>query len=135
MRRQTVPMKEEDTQPMEDEGGDIACWAHLFEDAQSADLIAIANSTAVRGLAWQSVDSVLHATLLVFDDGQEIEPHAENTADLLIVGMTGAGMLIIEEKPYPLWPGRVVLVPRGSKHTLHAESDRFACLTCATVSR
>lgn len=116
--------------PIDDEGGDTACWAHLFEGIQGADLSAIAAATAVRGPAWRLTDAELNANLLVLDAGQGIEAHRNDSVDVLIVGVAGKGSLTIDGTVYPLWTGRVVLIPKGSERAILAESDRFAYLTC-----
>lgn len=127
--RQTVSMNEIDL-PIEDEGGDAACWAHLFEAAQTADLTAIAEATAVRGPAWRLTDSDLDANLLVFDAGQGMESHRNDMVDVLIVGIAGKGSVVIDGSPNPLWSGRTILIPKGSERQIVAETDRFACLSC-----
>ena len=112
-----------------DEGGDAACWAHLFEGVQGADLAAMAAATAVRGPAWRLTDADLNANLLVFDAGQGIESHVNHAVDVLIVGVAGSGTVTIDDLANPLTPGRVVLIPKGSTRAIVAESDRFAYLT------
>lgn len=116
-------------EPIEDEGGDAACWAHLFEGVQSADLAAVAGSTAVRGPAWTLTDRELNANLMVLDAGQGIESHINNAVDVLIVGIAGTGAVTIDGTAYPLSNGRTVLAPIGSERSIRAESDRFAYLT------
>ena len=115
--------------PSDDEGGDAACWAHLFEGVQGADLGAVAASTAVRGPAWRLTDAELNANLLVFDTGQGIAAHVNHTVDVLIVGVAGSGTVTIDGTVYPLSAGRAVLAPKGSERSILAESDRFAYLT------
>lgn len=115
--------------PIDDEGGDAACWAHLFEGAQGADLAAVAAATAVRGPAWRLTDTDLNANLLVFDAGQGIESHVNTTVDVLIIGVAGSGTITIDGATHPLAAGRVVLAPRGSTRSITAETDRFAYLT------
>jgi quercetin dioxygenase-like cupin family protein len=112
-----------------DEGGDAACWAHLFEGAQGADLGAVAAVTAVRGPAWTLTDRDLNANLIVLDTGQGIETHVNNEVDVLIVGASGSGAVTIDGAAYPIAAGRVLLIPRGSERGIRAESDRFAYLT------
>lgn len=112
-----------------DDGGDAACWAHLFEDAQAADLPAIAAATAVRGPAWTLADRDLNATLMVLDAGQGIPAHTNGEVDVLLVGVAGQGRVTIEGAALPLAAGRVVLVPRGSERSITAGSERFAYLT------
>ena len=120
----------ETAEPPEDEGGDAACWAHLFEGVQGADLVAIAAVTAVRGPAWTLTDRDLNANLLVLDAGQGIEAHVNSEVDVLIVGVAGQGSVTIDGAAYPLSAGRVVLVPKGSERSIAAATDRFAYLTC-----
>ena len=127
--RQTGGMNEQNP-PIEDEGGDAACWAHQFEEVQGADLGAIAATTAVRGPAWRLTDAELNANLLVFDTGQGIETHRNDSVDVLVLGVAGRGTLTIEGKPYPLWAGRLLLAPKGSERSIVADSDGFAYLTC-----
>jgi quercetin dioxygenase-like cupin family protein len=112
-----------------DEGGDAACWAHLFEGVQGADLGAVAAVTAVRGPAWTLTDRDLNANLIVLDAGQGIELHVNTEVDVLIVGVSGSGTVTIDSAAYPLATGRALLVPRGSERGILAETDRFAYLT------
>ena len=118
-----------DDDSIDDAGGDAACWAHLFEGVQGADLAAVAAATAVRGPAWRLTDADLNANLLVFDAGQGIETHVNHAVDVLIVGMSGSGSITIDGAATPLSAGRVVLIPKGSERSVRAESDRFAYLT------
>lgn len=111
------------------EGGDAACWAHLFEGVQGADLGAIAAVTAVRGPAWTLTDRDLNANLILLDAGQAIEAHVNGEVDVLIVGISGAGVITIDGVGYPVSTGRVLLLPKGSERRIAAESDRFAYLT------
>lgn len=114
---------------IEDEGGDAACWAHLFDAVQGADLAAVATTTAVRGPAWTLADRDLNANLIVLDAGQGIESHVNREVDVLIVGVSGQGSLTIDGAALPLSAGRVVLIPNGSARSIRAESDRFGYLT------
>ncbi len=115
--------------PIDNEGGDSACWAHLFEGVQGADLATVAAVTAVRGPAWTLTDRDLNANLIVLDAGQGIEAHVNHSVDVLIVGVAGSGSITIDGTVYPLGAGRTVLVPKGSERRILAESDRFAYLT------
>jgi quercetin dioxygenase-like cupin family protein len=116
------------TDPIE-EGGDAACWAHLFEGAQGADLAAVAAVTAVRGPAWTLTDRDLNANLIVLDAGKGIEPHTNNEVDVLIVGVSGDGSVTLDGAVYPIASGRALLLSRGSERSIRAETDRFAYLT------
>ena len=122
-------MNEPIREPFDDDGGDAACWAHLFEGIQGADLATMAAATAVRGLAWRLTDADLNANLLVFDAGQGIEAHVNQSVDVLIVCVAGSGSITIDGSTIPLAAGRVVLIPKGSERSILAESDRFAYLT------
>jgi quercetin dioxygenase-like cupin family protein len=125
----TLAMNASPEDPFDDEGGDAACWAHLFEGVQGADLATMAAATSVRGPAWRLIDADLNANLLVFDSGQGIEPHVNHAVDVLIVGVAGTGSLVIDGITTSLAAGRVVLIPKGRERSIRAESDRFAYLT------
>ncbi|MCO5222834.1 MAG: hypothetical protein M9947_14845 [Thermomicrobiales bacterium] len=122
-------MNEQEPNPPNDEGGDAACWAHLFEGLQGADLTAVAAATAVRGPAWTLTEAELNANLLVFDAGQGIDTHVNHSVDVLVVGIAGSGSVTVDGVGYPLSAGRTLLVPKGCERSILAASDRFAYLT------
>lgn len=122
-------------------GGDPPCWAHMVEgDADSAgdgacpapaaDLTAIAQAASTPGPAWTLASEDLNANLLVFEDGDGVDPHVNADLDVLLVGVAGQGIVTIDETATLLRPSQVVLVPRGARRATRAFGGRFAYLTC-----
>jgi quercetin dioxygenase-like cupin family protein len=122
--------------PVDESGGDAACWAHLFEDPDSdpqfapVDLPAIANAAAIRGPVWTTASEDLNVNLVVVRAGEGIAEHVNTELDVLIVGISGEGIVNVNGESHPLTAGQLVLVPKGAVRSTRAATDRFAYLTC-----
>ena len=122
----------------DDSGGDSACWAHLFESERDGvyqssaamNLIARANSAAGKGAVWTQESPDLNVNLVLFHAGEGVEEHVNTEVDVLIVGVTGSGIVTVDGVPHSLPAGHCVLVPKGARRASRAISDRFAYLTC-----
>ena len=128
------------------QGGDPPCWAHQFEDdlpesiAEDmeglpeplgvADLLMLAGATGASGVAWSRQSDDLNVNLLVFGRDGGVEAHVNNDVDVLIVALSGDGILGIEGSFRPLRAGQAVVIPKGSSRSIRGASDRFAYLTC-----
>ena len=116
--------------------GDPPCWAHLFEDSngeeagEAVDLMALAGAAAGRGPAWSRRSDDLDINLIVFCLGEGVDEHRNDDLDVLLVGVTGAGVVTIDGQPQPLTGGQALLVPKGACRSIRAYTDRFAYLTC-----
>jgi mannose-6-phosphate isomerase-like protein (cupin superfamily) len=115
-------------------GGDSACWSDRFAQNSGgppvADLPALARGAAAPGPAWTQASDDLHANLVVFDDNDGIDEHANPDLDVLLVGVLGHGVVTIDGAAVGLWPGWTVLVPKGTRRAVRAAGGRFAYLTC-----
>jgi mannose-6-phosphate isomerase-like protein (cupin superfamily) len=122
----------------QDTGGDSACWAHLFEDERdgiyqsgaSTNLAALANAALGRGPVWTQESTDLNVNLLLFHAGEGVDEHINSEVDVLMVGVSGSGVVTIDGLPHSLPAGHCVLVPKGARRSTRAFSDRFAYLTC-----
>jgi quercetin dioxygenase-like cupin family protein len=124
----------------EPEGGDAACWAHLVEDFTPADesplggvvavdVAALARNTT-EAVPWSTRSADLNVNLLHFAVGDGVAAHVNTEVDVLLVGVAGEGEVHVDGEPYPLRPGRVVLVPKGRERSTHATSEQFSYLSC-----
>ena len=125
---------------LRDEGGDAACWAHLFEGNEvavvappravvTADLGALA--TAARSaVPWSTQSADLSVNLLVFAAGDGVAPHVNSEVDVLLVGVAGEGAVSVDDATIPLQPGGLILIPAGSRRGIQAGSARLAYLSC-----
>jgi quercetin dioxygenase-like cupin family protein len=123
--------------PDDDVGGDPACWAHLFEEDSGsaplvtrADLPAVARDAETRGAVWASHSDDLNVNLIVFSAGEGVPDHVNTELDVLIVGVSGHGLVNINGETYALVVGIAVIVPKGTVRSTHALSERFSYLTC-----
>lgn len=124
----------------EPEGGDAACWAHLFDEnagggsgpasgVVAVDVAAFAAKADV-AVPWSTQCADLNVNLLVFAAGDGVAPHVNGEVDVLVVGVSGEGEVVVGDERFPLQPGRVVLVPKGRERATVARSARFAYLSC-----
>ena len=123
--------------PIDDHGGDPACWAHIFEldenDAAATaptDLPAITREAADRGPAWTGLCDDLNVTLLVFHAGEGVADHVNTELDVLIVGITGEGLVKVNGEAHVLAVGAAIIVPKGAVRSTRATTAHFSYLTC-----
>ena len=122
--------------PINESGGDAACWAHLFEDPDGppqftpVDLSAIAGESSGRGPVWTAKSDDLNVNLVSMRAGEGIADHVNTELDVLIVGVSGEGVIGVNGESHSLGPGQLVLIPKGAVRSTRAATDRFAYLTC-----
>lgn len=120
------------------DGGDPPCWAHLMDEESGAetcsgsgavDLLALAQAFGHSGTAWTLKSDDLNANLLVLNDGGRSSEHVNELLDVLIVGISGSGIVSIDSEENQLSAGGVMLAPRGSSRSIRAVGGPFAYLT------
>jgi mannose-6-phosphate isomerase-like protein (cupin superfamily) len=123
------------------EGGDPACWEHLFADAPDADadtrpvsglvdLAAVAGAATTPGAAWTHQSEDLNANLLVFPAGEGVAGHVNAEVDVLLVGVAGEGLIDVDGTACVLRPGQALVIPKGARRSTRSLGDPFAYLTC-----
>jgi mannose-6-phosphate isomerase-like protein (cupin superfamily) len=127
------------------EGGDAACWAHLVEDVAGADVPAHDGVVAVNVPAlaegstevvpWSTRSADLNVNLLHFRAGDGVAAHVNTEVDVLLVGVSGEGEVLVGEAIYPLGVGRVVLIPKALERSIRATSDHLSYLSCHRARR
>jgi quercetin dioxygenase-like cupin family protein len=99
--------------------------------ALGKDLEALAASAArQQGVLW-ALEGVgdLNANLVRFSAGQGVGEHANDEVDVVFVGVSGSGTIVVEGEQFTLEPGRLVFVPRGCLRATRSGSGEFAYLT------
>ncbi|MFN8592189.1 MAG: hypothetical protein U0031_12085 [Thermomicrobiales bacterium] len=119
----------------ESEGGDPACWAHLFplaeeEASDVIDLVSRVNDATNAGAAWSMTSDDLNVNLLVFSAGEGVAEHVNAEVDVLVVGIQGDGIISVEGIPRVLRAQQALLIPRGARRKTQGITERFAYLTC-----
>ena len=92
-----------------------------------ADLAALA-AGAAPGSAWQAEIGDLRARLVVVAPDGELSGHVNREADLVLVGVSGAGVVTVEGEDLRLGPGVAVLVAMGAHRQVAAGPDGLAFL-------
>lgn len=84
------------------------------------------------GVLWslnkeQSED--LNANLVRFPTGGGVGEHINDEVDLVIVGVSGSGEILVGEERHDIRSGMLVFVPKGARRSILSGSDDFAYLS------
>lgn len=118
----------------EGEGGDAACWAHLFDDepvarGRAADLGPLLDAPG-DGVHWTlGAEGDLNANLVRLEPGHAIGEHVNDEVDVLVVVLAGVGEARIDGHRLPLVHHQVVLLPSGARRSIEAGPEGLAYLT------
>lgn len=94
------------------------------------DLNALATSCPPVGPGWTHQSDDLNVNLLIFARGDGIPAHVNAEVDVLVVGIQGCGSVEIDGQRYACGEGQAIVIPKGSRRAILAESACFAYLTC-----
>lgn len=96
-----------------------------------AGLARMAEGAAGRsGTVWTLAGSAdLNANLVRFDAGGGVAEHANEEVDVLLVGVTGSGVAVVDGEELALEAGSLVFAPKGARRSVRALSDGFSYLT------
>jgi len=82
------------------------------------------------GVLWTLQESEdLNANLVRLDPGRGIGEHANDEVDVLLLGVSGSGAVLVDGEEHALEAGRLVFVPKGSRRSIRSASEGFAYLT------
>ena len=117
--------------PEHEQGGDPACWAHLFEDGASGPVFADPDRTAgVGGAVWSLPHGGdLDANLVRIAPDAGIDQHVNEEVDVLLVVRSGDGELTVDGAVHMLAESAVALVPKGSSRAIRAGARGLAYLS------
>ena len=96
-----------------------------------ADLNRIATQVGdSAGTIWTLRESEdLNANLVRFSIGSGVEEHLNDEVDVLIMGVSGEGEVVVEGKEHALTKGVLVFVPKGARRSTLGASDHFTYLS------
>ena len=98
--------------------------------AQVVDLAKIASAERGLGVLWtQEGSEDLNANLVRFEVGEGVGIHTNNELDVVFVGISGSGTVVVDGEEFALGPGRLVFVPKGCLRATRSASGEFAYLT------
>jgi quercetin dioxygenase-like cupin family protein len=94
--------------------------------------IAPVYDRGVGGPVWGTETEDLNATILEWRAGESTPAHVNDSRDVAVVVLAGAGMLELDGEERPLAAGEVVVVPKGARRRIVAGGDG---IRYATVHR
>jgi len=102
-----------------------------MSERRSVNLGEITGSATGRdGVVWTLEGSGdLNANLVRFEAGRGVGEHVNDEVDVLIVGVSGSGLVSVDGEEHPLSNGVIVFVPRGARRYTLAVSEDFAYLS------
>jgi mannose-6-phosphate isomerase-like protein (cupin superfamily) len=81
---------------------------------RAVDLAGIASAERGLGVIWTQEGSAdLNANLVRFEAGEGVGIHVNDEVDVVFVGVSGSGTIVVDGKTFALEPGRMVFVPKG----------------------
>ncbi len=92
-----------------------------------ASLLAQANHT---GPIWSLTSEQLNVNLLRFTSVEAISGHINSEVDVLGVVVEGEGVVTVGTTDYPVQPGALFVIPRGTWRAIRSTSAVFAYLSC-----
>lgn len=100
-------------------------------DPETVNLDEVAASAGVRtGTIWTLKESDdMNANLVRFDTGQGVGNHINDEVDVLIVGVSGSGIVQVDDEEHALGAGILVFVPKGVRRSTWGITAGFAYLS------
>jgi mannose-6-phosphate isomerase-like protein (cupin superfamily) len=97
---------------------------------QAVDLAGVASAERGLGVVWtQEGSEDLNANLVRFEAGEGVGIHVNDEVDVVFVGVSGSGTVMVNGESFALEPGRLVFVPKGCLRATQSASGEFAYLS------
>jgi mannose-6-phosphate isomerase-like protein (cupin superfamily) len=98
--------------------------------AQMVDLAGVAAAEQGLGTVWtQEGSEDLNVNLVRFEAGEGVGVHRNDEVDVVFVGVSGSGTVVVNGETFSLEPGRMVYVPKGNLRATRSAKGEFAYLT------
>ncbi len=81
------------------------------------------------GAIWGHAGEQLNATILSWPAGHVVAEHVNDEREVLLVGISGAAVVVIEDVEHDLHAGAVLVVPRGARRTIRAGAEGSSYVT------
>ncbi len=87
-------------------------------------------AAAGEGAVWTLRGSEdLNANLVRFTRGRGVDEHTNTEVDVIVVGVSGSGVVTIDGDEHPLSAGTLAFVPKGTRRSTRSTSEDFAYLS------
>ena len=91
---------------------------------------AAVNAGDRAGVIWAlDKSSDLNANLVRFGAGQGVEEHVNDEVEVIVLGVSGSGIVAVDREEHSLSAGILVFIPKGARRSTVSASEDFAYLT------
>ena len=104
-------------------------------EGNRVDLVKVALSAGdgPGGVVWTlQASQDLNANLVRFGPGRGVGEHVNDDVDVLLLGVSGSGIVGVDGEEHALEAGSLVFVPKGSRRSVRGATEGFAYLTVHT---
>ena len=95
----------------------------------ASDLLQQSSVASGSGPQWAHESEDLDATLLSWAPDKSIEEHVNNEVDVVLIGVTGSGTVMVESEQHHLQPGTLLLIPKGKRRAMQNGKERWSYLS------
>jgi quercetin dioxygenase-like cupin family protein len=82
------------------------------------------------GVIWTlDASSDLNANLVRFGTGQGVGEHVNDEVEVIVLGVSGSGIVRVDREEHALSAGILVIIPKGARRSTVSTSEDFAYLT------
>lgn len=81
------------------------------------------------GPQWAHECEDLDMTLLSWEPGKSVASHVNNEVDVVLIGVAGSGIVMVEEEEHQLSPGKLMLIPKGKRRAIKSDDQLFTYLS------
>lgn len=103
-------------------------------ETRDAPIVTLAEQLAAAadsdGPVYSLTSADLNVNLVRFDGGRGVPAHVNDALDVLLVAVSGAGLVEIDGETRPFVAGQLCLVPAGARRAIRSAGGPFAYLTC-----
>ena len=93
------------------------------------DLPSWAKGATQSGPIWSHESTDLDLTLLSWAAQEGIAAHINDEVDVLLIGITGAGEVIVNDETYRLSAGQMLLIPKNAERSLRCTEEHWSYLS------
>lgn len=120
MRRSKMPVGRERDLMVEDvEHGDQAGKAAILVDLANAELINGSGSGPILSRETEDLD----VNVVRLPAGRSIDEHVNREVDVVMVVLSGAGIVGVDGQDYPVGARKMLIVPKGSRRSIQTVGD------------
>jgi quercetin dioxygenase-like cupin family protein len=82
------------------------------------------------GVIWTlDTSSDLNANLVRFGTGQGVGEHVNDEVEVIVLGVSGSGIVRVDREEHALSAGMLVFIPKGARRSTVNTSEDFTYLT------